>query len=144
MLSRFTQLFKSNRPASHDSGLKKYIQGFLKHGADHMAALCELFTLECEEYSEAWKKRLILLALGFACLGLTYLSLWALLLIYLHGLCGLAIAVGIFVAVHALLSLILLIWGFATKPGPLAPMTRQELKTDLTCLQLNFKENSKP
>lgn len=109
---------------------------------DHAAALCNLLKLELREVSQRLGKKtaLLLLAVFMALFG--YLFLWCLLatvMAYYWGIiAGLAVTAGFHLAAAVAA------WTMFSRihVTPIAPATAEELKTDLSCLQMALKKSS--
>ncbi len=109
----------------------------------HAESLLELFRLELGEFGQRQLRRVVFVALGAGLLLVSYLLLCAalcvLLSLWMHPLA----AVGIVLAINVLAGGICLVAGLRVRAGPLAPATRQELKTDFQCLKIAIGENRK-
>ncbi len=139
----FSQFLNKKTSSAKQTGLSDYAKDFFVHSYDHICALAELFTIEVGEYTQVCTRRIVLAMIGGFSAILTYLALWALLLVYLWTHCCGYCAIGVFAGFHFATALIFIISAYRTKPGPLAPMTKEELKTDLTCIKLSLNENDK-
>ncbi|MFI3242728.1 MAG: hypothetical protein R3Y56_00580 [Akkermansia sp.] len=138
-----SQLFKKKPSPENHPGIGAYAKDFFAHGYVHFCALAELFLIEVGEYSQVAKRRAIFAFLGALTLSLAYLAFWAILVLYLWQQWCPYGALLVFAGFHTFLSIIFLIIAWKAKPGPLAPMTKEELKTDLTCIKLSLNENAK-
>ncbi len=137
------QFFKKKQSPENQSGISDYAKDFLVHGYAHCFALAELFFIELGEYAQVTKRRAILALIGGVALALSYLSLWAIFVMYLwQNWCSYG-ALGVFASFHTLVATVFLLAAWRTKPGPLAPLTKEELNTDLTCIKLSLNENTK-
>lgn len=139
-----SQLIKKKPAAEAQPGLGTYLHDFFMHSAVHIGALAELFAVEASEYSTLLRRRVLLLCIGGAAMAVAYFSLWAILVMLMwENWCGYG-ALAVLTGFHFLVALIFIIAGWMTKPGRLAPMTVEELKSDLTCIKLSLSENDKP
>lgn len=136
----------TQQPASPDgdrTGFFERLLRMVRESLDHASSLAELFRLELGEYGRRTMRRYCLLALGGVLLALAYIALWATLIIFLgpewgYGWCCAGVCL-----FHALAGVILLAVGLATRPGALAPLTSEELRTDYECLRMSLQENEK-
>lgn len=141
MLSQF--LKKKQSPDKQPS-VGDYAKDFFVHGYAHCCALLELFIIELGEYSQVAKRRAIFACIAASAFALFYLSIWAMLAMYMwQNWCAYG-ALAVFAGFHFLIAAIFTVFAKQANPGPLAPMTKEELNTDLTCIRLSLKENTKP
>lgn len=141
MLSQFIKKKQQQEP---QPGLGSYVHDFFMHGFVHFGALAELFVVETTEYASLLKRHALLLCLGVAAMGLAYLACWGVLVMLLwEHWCGYG-ALGVLAAFHLGVGVLCMLAAYLTKPGPVAPMTVEELKSDLTCIKLSLNENDKP
>lgn len=141
MLSHFLKKKQTEAP---QPGLGSYVHDFFMHSFAHFGALAELFVVEASEYSTLLKRRMLLLCVGLAATSLAYLAIWSIVVMLLwENWCGYG-ALGVFTAFHLAVAFIFLLAAYLTKPGKLAPMTAEELKSDLTCIKLSLNEKDKP
>lgn len=135
------QFFKRKQSPDNQPGIAGYAKDFFMHSYVHFCALADLFAIEAAEYAQILKRRAILAAIALFTLALAYLSLWAMLMVYLWlNWCSYG-ALSVFAGFHSLMAIIFIVLAWRTKPGSFAPMTQDELKTDLTCIKLSLKEN---
>lgn len=133
----------ASSPEGDKTGIFERLLRMVRDSLDHASSLAELFRLELGEYGRRTMRRYCLLALAGMVLTLAYLALWATLIVFLgpewgYGWCCAGVCI-----FHALAGVILLLAGLATRPGALAPLTTEELKTDYECLRMSLQENAK-
>ena len=103
---------------------------------DHVEALAALLKLELEEASKRLGRKMALLLLAafmaiFGFLTMVMAHFWGII-------AGLAVTTGI----HLVAAAVALILFSRTHVTPIAPATAEELKTDLSCLQMALKKSS--
>ncbi len=130
-------------PDGDKTGFFERLLRVAREGLDHASSLAALLRLELGEYGRRIVRRYCLLALAAFVLALAYIALWATLIVCLgsewgYGWC----CAGAFVF-HALAGVVLLAAGLGTRPGAVAPLTAEELKTDYECLRMSLQENAK-
>ena len=104
----------------------------------HLEALYGLLKLELEEASKrlGQKMALLLLAAFMALFGWCLLTM--IMAYYWNIIAGLAVTAGF----HILVAAIALAMFSRIRVTPIAPATAEELKTDLSCLQMALKKSS--
>ena len=104
----------------------------------HLEALYGLLKLELEEASKRLGQKMALLLLA----AFMDLFVWCLLTMimayYWNIIAGLAVTAGF----HILVAAIALAMFSRIRVTPIAPATAEELKTDLSCLQMALKKSS--
>lgn len=114
------------------------------HAASHANALAQLFRMELQEYGIRQCRRLVMLAAGLFLLLVAYLAFCVVMGVLLQACLGSwLLATGIVFLFNALVGFLLLWVAAASKPGPLAPATCQELKDDVQCLKILLQPKSK-
>lgn len=134
---------QSSPPDGDKTGFFERLLRMVRESLDHASSLAELFRMEMGEYGRRMVRRYCLLALAGVALALGYMALWATLIIFLgpewgYGWCCAGVCL-----FHVLAGGVLLLVGLATRPGALAPLTTEELKTDYECLRMSLQENAK-
>ncbi len=111
----------------------------------HIDALVRLLRLELQQYAALQMRRVVLMAVGGLLLFVGYLVFCACACVAAHAWLGSWLwATGLVCAVHLIVGLVILLIGFKSSPGPVAPATRQEIQHDLECLKILIsKESSK-
>ncbi len=111
---------------------------------DHVKALSALFTLELKEASERLKHKLVWLAIAGFMAVLCYLCLWALLTLVMAIALnwGWIIAMAVTTAFHLIVAIVAFMQSQKVTVGPVAPATKEELQSDLSCLQIALKKSS--
>lgn len=109
----------------------------------HLEALYALLKLELEEASKRLGKKtaLLLLAVFMAFFG--YLFLWCLLAMVMAHFWGIIAGLAVTAGIHLLIAAAALIMFSRIHITPIAPATAEELKTDLSCLQMALKKSSR-
>lgn len=108
----------------------------------HVLALASLLKLELSEASQRLGKKMLLLLIGCLMAGFFYLFLWSLLTAVMAHFWGIIIALAVTTGIHLLMAVVAFILCCKTHVTPIAPATAEELKTDLSCLQMALKKNS--
>lgn len=108
----------------------------------HVEALAALFKLELEEASKRLGKKMALLLLGAFMAVFGYLFLWCLLTMVMAYFWGIIAGLAVTTGFHLLAAAVALILFSLTHVTPIAPATAEELKTDLSCLQMALKKSS--
>ena len=101
----------------------------------HLEALYGLLKLELEEASKRLGQKMALLLLAAFMAFFGYLLIMA---YYWNIIAGLAVTAGF----HILVAAIALAMFSRIRVTPIAPATAEELKTDLSCLQMALKKSS--
>lgn len=117
------------------------VRAAASHAVDHAQSLAELLRLELQEYGAAQTRRLAVVSVAVVLLLTAYLSLCVCLSVWLSGWMGWMGSVACIGALNLAGGIVLLLLARALSPGSVAPLTRQELKSDLECLKLLMKEN---
>lgn len=108
----------------------------------HLEALYALLKLELQEASQRLGKKAVLLLTAIFTGIFGYLFVWSLLTMimahYWGPIAGCAVTAGF----HLLVSTITLIMFSRIRITPIAPATAEEIKTDLSCLQMALKKSS--
>ena len=106
---------------------------------DHVEALAALLKLELEEASKRLgrKMALLLLAAFMAIFGL-----WCFLTMVMAHFWGIIAGLAVTTGIHLVAAAVALILFSRTHVTPIAPATAEELKTDLSCLQMALKKSS--
>ena len=108
----------------------------------HAEALVALLKLEFKETTQKLGKKTVLLLMGAFMAFFSYFFLWCLLtavMAYFWGIiAGLAVTTGF----HLLAAVAGFILFSRIHVTPIAPATAEELKTDLSCLQMALKKSS--
>lgn len=108
----------------------------------HVEALGALFKLELEEASKRLGKKMALFLLGAFMAVFGYLFLWCLLTMVMAYFWGIIAGLAVTTGFHLLAAAVALILFSRTHVTPIAPATAEELKTDLSCLQMALKKSS--
>ncbi len=108
----------------------------------HVEALAALLKLELEEASKRLGKKMALLLLGAFMAVFGYLFLWCLLTMVMAYFWGIIAGLAVTTGFHLLAAAVALIFFSRTHVTPIAPATAEELKTDLSCLQMALKKSS--
>ena len=98
----------------------------------HAEALAALLKLELKEASKRLGKKTALLLMGAFMAFFGYLFLWCLLTVVMAYFWGIIAGLAVTTGFHLL----------AAHVTPIAPATAEELKTDLSCLQMALKKSS--
>ncbi len=120
-------------------GLRRTALGAVSHAE----SLLELFRLELREFGQRQVRRVVAIVLGIGLLMVSYLLFCAALCVLLSLWMPLLAAVASVFGLNALAGAAILVAGLRMRTGPLAPATRQELKTDFQCLKIAIGENRK-
>ena len=110
---------------------------------EHASALAELFGIELQEYTAVQMRRMVLLALGLLFTLAAYALLNALCCVLLAPVLGWAWALGALLLFNLLAGGILLRAFVSSKPGPVAPQTREEIQKDVQCLKIMLNGDAK-
>lgn len=108
----------------------------------HVEALAALLKLELEEASKRLGKKMALLLLGAFMAIFGYLFLWCLLTMVMAYFWGIIAGLAVTTGFHLLAAAVALFLFSRTHVTPIAPATAEELKTDLSCLQMALKKSS--
>ncbi|WP_302014609.1 phage holin family protein [uncultured Akkermansia sp.] len=108
----------------------------------HMEALCSLLKLELEEASQRLEKKMLLLLAGAFMAVFGYLFLWCLLTMVMAHFWGVIAGFAVTAGFHLLVAAAAFIMFSRIHVTPIAPATAEELKTDLSCLQMALKKSS--
>lgn len=108
----------------------------------HVEALAALLKLELEEASKRLGRKMALLLLGAFMVIFGYLFLWCLLTMVMAHFWGIIAGLAVTTGLHLLAAAIALIFFSRIHVTPIAPATAEELKTDLSCLQMALKKSS--
>lgn len=109
---------------------------------NHAEALCCLLKLELEEASKRLGKKMALLLLAAFMALFGYLFLWWLLTMIMAYFWGIIAGIAVTAGLHLLGAVIALAMFSRIHVTPIAPATAEELKTDLSCLQMALKKSS--
>ncbi len=110
--------------------------------AEHAKALSALLALELNESAQRLGRKVSLLILALFMVICGYLLLWVLLTAVMAHFLGWIIALAISTGFHFLVAIVALVKACKVKVGPLAPATAEELKNDLTCLQMALRKDA--
>lgn len=109
----------------------------------HTKALGALLKLELKEASKRLGKKTALLLAGAFMTAFGYLFLWCLLTVVMAHFWGIIAGLAVTTGIHLLAAAVVLILFSRTHVTPIAPATVEELKTDLSCLQMALKKSSR-
>ena len=108
----------------------------------HAEALAALLKLELKEASNRLGKKTAFLLMGVFMAFFGYLFLWCLLTVVMAYFWGIIAGLGVTTGFHLLAAAAGFILFSRTHVTPIAPATAEELKTDLSCLQMALKKSS--
>ena len=108
----------------------------------HAEALAALLKLELKEASKRLGKKTALLLMGAFMAFFGYLFLWCLLTVVMAYFWGIIAGLAVTTGFHLLAAAAGFILFSRTHVTPIAPATAEELKTDLSCLQMALKKSS--
>ncbi len=108
----------------------------------HAEALAALLKLERKEASKRLGKKTALLLMGAFMAFFGYLFLWCLLTVVMAYFWGIIAGLAVTTGFHLLAAAAGFILFSRTHVTPIAPATAEELKTDLSCLQMALKKSS--
>lgn len=108
----------------------------------HLEALCGLLKLELAEASKRLGQKTVLLLLAVLMGFFGYFFLWCLLTMVMAYYWGIIAALGVTTGIHLLVAAVALAMFSRIHVTPIAPATAEELKTDLSCLQMALKKSS--
>lgn len=108
----------------------------------HAEALAALLKLELKEASKRLGKKTALLLMGAFMAFFGYLFLWCLLTVVMAYFWGIIAGLAVTTGFHLLAAATGFILFSRTHVTPIAPATAEELKTDLSCLQMALKKSS--
>ena len=106
------------------------------------AALAALLKLELKEASNRLGKKTAFLLMGVFMAFFGYLFLWCLLTVVMAYFWGIIAGLAVTTGFHLLAAAAGFILFSRTHVTPIAPATAEELKTDLSCLQMALKKSS--
>lgn len=109
---------------------------------EHFSALGSLLVIELKEASQRLGKKLVLLLITAFMAVIGYLFLWAGIAVYLSEHIGLPWAILSVAIFHFLWAITAFLISNDIKVTPIAPATAEEIKTDVTCLQIALNKNS--
>ena len=109
---------------------------------DHVEALAALLKLELEEASKRLGRKMALLLLAAFMAIFGYLFLWCFLTMVMAHFWGIIAGLAVTTGIHLVAAAVALILFSRTHVTPIAPATAEELKTDLSCLQMALKKSS--
>ena len=108
----------------------------------HAEALAALLKLELKEASSRLGKKTAFLLMGAFMAFFGYLFLWCLLTVVMAYFWGIIAGLAVTTGFHLLAAAAGFILFSRTHVTPIAPATAEELKTDLSCLQMALKKSS--
>lgn len=108
----------------------------------HAEALAALLKLELKEASSRLGKKTAFLLMGAFMAFFGYLFLWCLLTVVMAYFWGIFAGLAVTTGFHLLAAAAGFILFSRTHVTPIAPATAEELKTDLSCLQMALKKSS--
>lgn len=115
------------------------------HAFSHIGALLQLLVVELQQYGAHQLRRIAAIVVGAFLLVVGYLLLCAFACVAAHAWLGSwLLATGVVCLLHLIVGFVVLLVGIKSSAGPVAPVTREELKNDWQCIRLLLsKENSK-
>lgn len=140
----FTQL-KSlvQEPVRKGQGVVERARETASETVEHASALVELFGIELQEYTAVQARRGALLLAALLFVLAAYALLNALCCVLLAPVLGWAWALGALLLFNLLAGGILLRAFVSSKPGPVAPQTREEIQKDVQCLKIMLNGDAK-
>lgn len=131
------------RPVEKGQGVVERTRETACEVVEHVSALGELFGVELQEYTAVQARRAALLLAALLFVLAAYALLNALGCVLLAPVLGWAWALGALLLFNLLVGGILLRAFVCSKPGPVAPQTREELQKDIQCLKIMLNSDAK-